>query len=52
MNQIYNILYSIQRIFSLPGTIRSTARTIKHETENVSKMIKPKDKEQKPEDKK
>jgi hypothetical protein len=52
MNQFYNILYSIQRLISLPSTLRNTARTIKRETDNVSKVIKPKGKEQKPEEKK
>ena len=52
MNQFYNILNSIQRLFSLPNTIRNTARTVKRETDIVSRAIKPKNKEQKPEDKK
>lgn len=52
MNQFYNILYSIQRLFSLPSTLRSTANTIKRESQNVSRMITPKNKEQKPENKK
>ena len=52
MNQFYNILYSIQRLLNLPNTLRSTARTLKRETDNVSKMVKPKDTAEKPEEKK